>query len=251
MSTPEDMGRAGDYVLGLMEPEAQAAFEAEMLRNPALAAQVDRLAQRMAALDGTAEPVPVSPGLWDRLAGQLDAHPQVAPLRAARPQAEATPSAPSKASVRPRRSDWRLLPMAASVLVAAGIGYLTGWQTRPIPQPGAPVVVAVLLSEGTQVPGAIIEAFADDSVRVVPLENFIVPEGRVLELWTLPDAATGPVSLGRFDSPRSIVLSGPDLPLPASGQLYEITLEPAPGSPTGRPTGPILVKGLAQQPPAV
>ncbi|SFZ86482.1 Anti-sigma-K factor RskA [Devosia enhydra] len=247
MSTPDDMGRAGDYVLGLMEPEAQAAFEADMLRDPALAAQVDLLARRMGALDDTAEPAPVSAGLWERLADQLDAHPQVAPLRPAAPTAAATPTAPR----REKRADWRLLPMAASVLVAAGLGYLTGWQTRPLPEPGAPVVVAVLLSEGTQVPGAIIEAFADDSVRVVPLENFIVPEGRVLELWTLPNPATGPVSLGRFDSPRSIVLSGPNLPRPASGQLYEITLEPAPGSPTGRPTGPILVKGLAQQPPEV
>ena len=141
MSTPDDiggdMGRAGDYVLGLMEPQEQAAFEAQMLRDPALAAQVDRLAHRMGALDETAEPAPVSAGLWDRLADRLDAHPQVAPLRPAAPAAAATPTAPR----REKRADWRLLPMAASVLVAAGIGYLTGWQTRPLPEPGAPVVV--------------------------------------------------------------------------------------------------------------
>jgi anti-sigma-K factor RskA len=38
---------------------------------------------------------------------------------------------------------------------------------------------------------------------------------------------------------------GTDLPMPIESQLYEITLEPATGSPTGRPTGPILYKGLA------
>lgn len=34
----------------------------------------------------------------------------------------------------------------------------------------------------------------------------------------------------------------------AAGQLYEITLEPSGGSPTGRPTGPIQVKGFAKSP---
>ena len=33
------------------------------------------------------------------------------------------------------------------------------------------------------------------------------------------------------------------LPPPGTDQLFEITLEPATGSPTGRPTGPVLFKG--------
>ena len=44
---------------------------------------------------------------------------------------------------------------------------------------------------------------------------------------------------------RATTLAGPDLPVPADAQLYEITLEPEGGSPTGRPTGPIIAKGLA------
>jgi anti-sigma-K factor RskA len=47
-----------------------------------------------------------------------------------------------------------------------------------------------------------------------------------------------------------VILQGPQQPLPAGGQLYEITLEDAPRSATGRPTGPILVKGFATIPPA-
>jgi anti-sigma-K factor RskA len=38
-----------------------------------------------------------------------------------------------------------------------------------------------------------------------------------------------------------------DLPSPATNQFFEITLEPAGGSPTGRPTGPILFKGNAAE----
>jgi len=33
------------------------------------------------------------------------------------------------------------------------------------------------------------------------------------------------------------------LPDTVADQLFEITLEPATGSPTGRPTGPVLFKG--------
>mgnify|MGYP000150023191 CR=1 FL=1 len=106
----------------------------------------------------------------------------------------------------------------------------------------------MLLDTGNAGPGAIVEAFADDTIRLVPLESFAVPAGKILQVWTLPDAQTGPVSLGTLADQGSVTLSGPDLPVPASGQLYEITLEPAPGSPTGRPTGPVLVKGFAKAP---
>jgi anti-sigma-K factor RskA len=137
------------------------------------------------------------------------------------------------------------MAMAASVVVALGVGYLAGSFGTGARRP---VMIAVLLNPADATPGAIVEAFADDSVRLVPLDRFEIPAGNILQVWTLPDPATGPVSLGTFSDPSAIRLSGPDLPSPQTGQLYEITLEPAPGSPTGRPTGPILVKGFAKAP---
>ena len=131
------------------------------------------------------------------------------------------------------------------MLVALGIGYLAG---ATLAQPQQPVMIAVLLTEDGAQPGALVEAFSDDSIRLVPLELAQKPEDRVYQVWTLPDPATGPVSMGIFDDPETIRLAGPQLPPPESGQLYEITLEPLGGSPTGRPTGPILVKGFAKQP---
>ncbi len=239
MTREEKLAIAGDYVLGLLEGDTRASFEADMTADPQLRALVDRIAEQMQALDDTVEPLPVGASLWqgveDRLGAQESQSPALPPdrRRAALTQAQRP--------VGRRAAGW--MAMAASVVVAAGIGFAAGTALQPTPEP---VVIAVLINETTDAPGAIVEAFADDSVRIVPLEAFEVPEGRILEVWTLPDPATGPVSLGTFTSPRSIRLSGPQLPAPQSGQLYEITLEPAPGSPTGRPTGPILVKGLAQ-----
>ena len=226
--TEDQMVLAGDYVLGLLEGETLAAFEADLARDADLRAAVDRLQRHLQALDDTARPETASAGMWASIEGQLGAQDNVVAL----PQRRRTVS-----------TGW--MAMAASLVLALGVGYLAGSFGAARPQP---VMVAVLLNESDAAPGAIVEAFADDSVRLVPLEAFAIGADQVLQVWTLPDAATGPVSLGTFTDPSTISLSGPDLPAPHDGQLYEITVEPSPGSPTGRPTGPILVKGFAKAP---
>ena len=95
---------------------------------------------------------------------------------------------------------------------------------------------------------AMIEAFADDSLRVTPLEDFSPEGAQVLQIWTKPDPDGPPVSLGVLGRAMRAHVEGPDLPAPSSGQLYEITVEPPGGSPTGLPTGRIVGKGLAQRP---
>ncbi|WP_204309402.1 anti-sigma factor domain-containing protein, partial [Enterobacter cloacae] len=73
--------------------------------------------------------------------------------------------------------------------------------------------------------------------------------GRALQLWTLWDQARGPVSLGVLPPGGSVRLPPERLGTIGSGQLFEITLEPEAGSPTGRPTGRILFIGRASAPP--
>lgn len=230
MTREEKLERAGEYALGLMEGAERQAFEAEMAGDAELAAMASGFAQKLQRLDETAA-MEASPELWARVEERIGATPQLPPVAANSNTDRGVP---------------RWAAMAASVLVALGVGYFGGQALTP--STPKPTMVAVLISEGDQSPGAIVEAFGDDSVRIVPLVDFTVPEGSVLQVWTLPDADTGPVSLGTLGAAGEILLRGPDLPLPADGQLYEITLEPAPGSPTGRPTGPILVKGFAKAP---
>lgn len=233
MTRAEKLALAGDYALGLMDDTERAAFEALRETDAELAAMADSFAQRLQSLDDTVKPAGYDAALWSRIERQLDA---------GAPEDSKVVSLPAR-----RRSAMvqRWLPLAASVVIALGVGFMTGLSTRTATQP---TVIAIMLNEADGSPAVIVEAFADDSVRLVPLESFVAPEGQVLEVWTLPDVATGPVSLGTLDATRNIRLTGPDLPTPTEGQLYEITLEPAPGSPTGRPTGPILVKGLARTP---
>lgn len=227
--TGAQMEQVGLYVLGLLDGEDLVRFEATMANDREVAHAVTRLQRHMLALDDTVGKPAANPQLWAAIETGLDTQTgTVIPLRP-RPK---------------RRLAW--VPLAASVVVALGVGYFAGSMSATTsPQP---VMIAVLLNEADAAPGAIIEAFADNSVRLVPLEDFQVPQGQILQVWTLPDVATGPVSLGTFSDPATIRLAGASLPQPQNGQLYEITLEPAPGSPTGRPTGPILVKGFAKAP---
>ncbi len=215
----------GDYVLGLLTGEDLRAFEAAMAGDTALVARVAALQEKLQALDDTVVPEAVPAGLWQRIEAQLPAV-----------------SKPAVVARKPKRLDW--VPMAASIVMAAGVGFLAGQEYSRQP---APVVIAVLVSDDST-PGAIVEAFANNSVHFVPLEAFSVPDGKIIEVWTKPNEEIGPVSLGQFSRPEDIVLKGIDLPVPQAGQLYEITLEDAPRSPTGKPTGPILAKGLAQAP---
>lgn len=235
MTDDDRRARAGDYVLGLMDDAERDRAERDMASDVAFRKTVEDLAARMHALDADVTPVPVPEGLWDRVAASIGSQDKAA----ARPR-----SAPISQSVadRWRPSLLRFAAMAASLAAAIWVGYLIGSTNSQ-----QPVVFVVLQTPENQT-GAVFEAFADNSVRVVPLEDFEVPEGKIMQVWTLYDQSVGPVSLGTLAEAKATLLKGHPFPVPVADQLYEITLEPAPGSPTGKPTGPILVKGFARQP---
>jgi anti-sigma-K factor RskA len=129
---------------------------------------------------------------------------------------------------------------AVSLMLAVALGLVAG---RSTPRP---VIIAVMQT-GEMSPGAIVQAFADGSLTIVPLKDFEIPVGLTMQVWTLWDKEKGPVSVGLIERPRTARFERADLPQQRD-QIYEITLEPAGGSPTGRPTGPVLVKGYATTP---
>ncbi|WP_127143534.1 anti-sigma factor [Pelagibacterium montanilacus] len=227
--------RIADYIVGAMEEHDVAQFEAELATDRHLADDVRELERKFSALDDTAKAEAVPDRLWQSISERV--------------QTTEQPKAANSNTPPRTKAGWtttlRPAAMAASLVIAVGLGFAGGMLTQPDEEP--PVVIAVLSGDDMR-PGAIVEAFANDSVRIVPLEALSAPQGQVLEVWTLPDEETGPVSLGTFAEARELVLTGPSLPAPQPDQLYEITLEPEGGSPTGRPTGPVLLLGNARVP---
>jgi anti-sigma-K factor RskA len=100
--------------------------------------------------------------------------------------------------------------------------------------------MTVLLTSRDQ-PAWVVEA-ADGALRLAALNPQPVTADRVLQLWALPQGATAPTSLGLIP-PEGRMNVIPAAIRPAPGMLIEISQEPPGGSPTGRPTGPILFIG--------
>lgn len=240
---PQRLGDlAADHVLGLLSAAEAREVEAAAAADPALEAEIAALRDQLLPLDLSARPQPLPPGFAERLRGVIAATPQEAPAPSPAPASAPMPTqtptpAPANLSQAPRR---RLAGLAAALVLGVVLGF-GGALQRPAP---APQVVAVLLDDQGR-PRAVIDDYGDRRAQIRFVSEVEIPEGFAIEAWTLPSAQMGPRSLGVLDQARAAPLTGPDLPAPGDAQLYEITLEPAGGSPTGRPTGPIIAKGLA------
>jgi anti-sigma-K factor RskA len=226
---PEDIPMIADeFVLGLLDPAEARAVESEMKSNPALRKAIAESRDRFLPLDTAAEEANGDYALWVRIEQSLPAHSVQSIEALPEPQNDNT------------AKRWRLTAIssiAATLLLAVGLAWSL---LRTI----EPVVVAVLLNDAGEIQ-AVVEDFGNDTASVRLLKSFDVPEDKTIQVWTLPSTDLGPVSLGILSGTRSATLQWPGLPMPKQDQLYELTLEQAGGSSTGRPTGPILAKGFA------
>lgn len=231
----DDLALAGEYVLGLLDRHDRIRVELRIERDPTFAAAVQDWQRQFAGLDATAAPVTPSPDLWGRIEAS----------RLARKQAEAAdPAARAPgwwAGLWHSLALWRPAGLAGALAsLVLGVALLL----RIAAGPETPQLVAVLSAPDGRA-AAVVNAYANGTVQLIPLDTIPVPEGRVLEVWTLQTREQGPVSLALMDRARTIKLDLRNLSPAQVGHLFEITLEPQGGSPTGKPTGPVLMKGLA------
>lgn len=209
---------AAEYVLGTLSDADRAAFEARLRHDRALAREVYAWQDRLLPLTARVAPLAPPRGLWAAIRDRIAGSP-----RAAVPW-------------------WRRLGLwqaasAASLLLAVVLG------VRLLATDDAPRYLAVLNTPDNQARW-VVELVSDDTVRLQPVGAMpAVPAGKALQFWTKPEGAERPTSLGLVAAGQPLELPRDRLPAVEAGQLFEVTLEPATGSPTGRPTGPILAIG--------
>lgn len=209
---------AAEHVLGTLDARGAEEVRRALPFNPALREAVAEWEARLAPLTELARPEPPPAGLWERIEASLAA-----------PQTPAAPVRP----LRPSRL-WQAWARGATAIAAGLAAFIL---LRPAE---APRMMTVLLSSRDQ-PAWLVEA-ESGGLRLASLNPRPVEPGRVQQLWALPPGATVPVSLGLVPEGGQARVA-PGLVRPEPGMLIEITLEPPGGSPTGRPTGPILFIG--------
>mgnify|MGYP003543588608 FL=1 len=226
---------AGEYVLGTLSASSRRGVEARLGSDAELRAAVQAWEDRLLPLAGLAEPVTPSPQLWRRVQRSLDTL-ETTQRRAARH--------------KPRRRDWNNLALwrgltAGGFATAALLAALL--LTRLVEPPPVTRFMVVLVAPDDKAPGWVVQAGASRQIELIPLGAVDVPADKALQFWTKADNWSAPVSLGLVKPGHSLKVPAGQLPALQPNQLFELTLEPRSGSPTGRPTGPIRYIGRAVQ----
>ena len=221
---------AGEYVLGTLPRDEAAQLAREAATDPAVADAIAVWERQLGPLALQAPSVTPPASLWPRI--EATAH--GTPLRSTVP-ASAPPSAPSSRSL----GIWRGAA-AAGFLLAASIAGVAILQRAP-----APVPVAVLAPLGARQAAFVLQARSDGGLTIVPISPAAVPAGRDLELWSLAAGATVPHPIGVLPASGLTLAAGR---VPNGAVQILVSLEPAGGSPTGLPTGPVLYGGTLSRP---
>lgn len=208
---------AAEYVLGTLRYRARRRFERWLL-SPQVGAIVKAWEDRLAGLEPQLAPVTPPATVWHGIEDKLE-------LRKLR-----------------RRPAARWLAIAASLafFVMAGI-LLTYRQPPDVPQLAR--TQESLLQADPQTIYWRVEVLGDHQELRLHAQNvYDLPVGKAHELWALPEGGA-PVSLGllpKTGEQRRVLTPAQQTALAGAKQIA-VSLEPEGGSPTGAPTGPVLL----------
>jgi anti-sigma-K factor RskA len=215
---------AADYVIGTMRGGARRRFEALLPAHAGLRRATVEWQERLMPLTVAIEPVQPSGDVWRRISDRLDRRKSVV------------------AGAWQRLAFWRSLTAFASAAAIALVVLLAS------PRQTAPPVVVVLAATPAAASGTeaapIVASISGDGTTLVtrPIVPVALRPDRSLELWAVPKDGSTPRSLGVLPtgSGATVALRGKVL---ADVDTLAVTIEPPGGSPTGKPTGPIVYAG--------
>jgi len=208
---------AAEYVLGTLRYRARRRFERWLL-SPQVGAIVKAWEDRLAGLEPQLAPVTPPATVWHGIEDKLE-------LR--------------KMQRRPA-ARWLAIAASLAFFVMAGI-LLTYRQPPDVPQLAR--TQESLLQADPQTIYWRVEVFGDHQELRLHAQNvYDLPAGKAHELWALPEGGA-PVSLGllpKTGEQRRVLTPAQQTALAGAKQIA-VSLEPEGGSPTGAPTGPVLL----------
>jgi anti-sigma-K factor RskA len=248
MTGNDRMARAENYVFGLMDEHERERAERDMAVDPEFRECVTLLADRLRQLHRAKGAAPMSDADWHHVTQNIVQLPQMhrkdseVPLSVMETR---VPPPDTKGLLGLKRpapqqfSGWRGTVVAIVLVAALLVGWFAGQTTARVPSP----VTVALLKDDAGAPGIVIETYANQNVRFLPLTAIEIPEGTVLQLWCWQGDVAIPI--GATNLAEAMTIQGPDLPAPTAGQIFSITREKFPGSATGRPAADTVFSGAA------
>jgi anti-sigma-K factor RskA len=228
MSDADDIDMlAAEYALGTLPAGERAAVTLRARNEPALAAAIAAWEGRLGPLAETVPPRTPPDGLWDKIEARIAGGGNVV-------------------SIETRLRRWRAAAIAASA-IAASLALFVG--VRELSPPGKDKMLVAVLQKDPQSPAFLVSVDLEKRQLTIRAVDAKPQPGKSYELWLVHDELKSPRSLGLIgDKPVTI---GPTLASYAPNVIKDATLavslEPAGGSPTGAPTGPVLWSGKLLQ----
>lgn len=217
---------AAEYVLGTLSGRVRRRFAQLMKYDVELRGTVAAWEMRLTPLAAAMPEISPPARVWQAIAARIGA--------------------------RPIQTGWwaklGLWRGAAAVSAALVIVLATLLVTRQ-PEENIASTVAVL-ADGKSQPAMVVTWLAQSTpsrqhLKIKMLAAPALPPGKSFELWMLPGGSAAPVSLGVIgtDPTQTIAVTSSAGKMLTTIAAMAISVEPAGGSPTSLPTGPVILSG--------
>jgi len=218
---------AAEYVLGTLRGRARARFEALMRYDPRLRSLVTDWENRLTPLAGAGADIAPPARVWDALSQRI-----------------------AGKTRKPRL--WESLALWRGVAVTgAAFALILATVTGLGPESKPPMSMVAVMNDTQGQPAMTVswpsmKAARDPYIRIkVTQKHPTMAPGTAWELWMLPSGEGKPVSLGLIttDTDQVMKLSSEQAARIESAWGIAMSVEPSGGSPSGTPTGPLVMKG--------
>jgi anti-sigma-K factor RskA len=219
---------SGEYVLGVLSEEDRRRVEARIASDPKFATQVRRWQTNLADFNDEYQDARPPQDAYAKIEQRLFGVPDSA-------------SSGILQALWGSVAVWRTLTAAALVL-AVGFG-ISGRIHLPWAAQGSGPLVAELTGMDSPISLVATYDFSSGKLSVTPAA-LKQEQPKSLELWLIEDGKP-PASLGVLpeDGHGDIVINASLRDAFAAGKTIAMTVEPLGGSPTGKPTGPVIALG--------
>ena len=220
---------AAEYVLGVLDASARRDAERRIAEDARFASEVAAWEERLTPLAAAVPAVEPPAAVWEAIA------------RRVRAAMRGTRAAPSPPSLWESLAFWRGFAIGASGLAAASLVALA-LLLRPAAPP--PALVATLAPGGAGAASFVAQVDPARGTLLVLPTAAVSTDGRAAELWLIPPGLD-PQAVGLLDPARPVTLTIPArlVPHATPDAVLAVSLEPPGGSPTGKPTGPVIAQG--------